>query len=123
VDLFVQAPSVNVELDVFYGRPNPRWTLAGDGLDAVRERGRGLGSGKMRDLPGLGYRGFVLTADHESVRAFDGMLRLECGERTDILRDHRCLEELLVAQACDLGFGDMLARFHGPTFAIARADR
>jgi hypothetical protein len=111
MDLFAQVRSVDVELDLFSGRPNPRWTLVGDRLDAVRERGCGLAPGEPKVLPGLGYRGFVLTADRDSVRAFDGMLRLERGERTDILRDERGLEELLVAQAHDCGFGAVLARF------------
>jgi hypothetical protein len=115
MDLFESAPSVDVELDLFSGRPNPHWTLAGHRVDEVRERSRGLAPGESKEIPGLGYRGFVLTADRDSdrVRAFEGMIRVERRERTEVLRDERGLEEWLIAQARDLGFGDVLEHFRG----------
>jgi hypothetical protein len=115
MNLFENARSVDVELDLFSGRPNPRWTLAGHRVDEIRERGRGLAPGESREIPGLGYRGFVLAADRDGdrVRAFEGMIRVERGDLTEILRDDHGLEEWLVAQARDLGFGDVLERFRG----------
>jgi hypothetical protein len=115
MDLFEHASSVDVELDVFSGRPNPRWTLAGSRVDELRETVRDLTSGEPRDIPGLGYRGFVLTADRnrDRVRAFQRTIRVERGARAEILRDDRGLEELLLLQARDLGFGELLERFRG----------
>lgn len=53
-----------IELDIFSGRPNPRWTL-----DAAEERefltrllDRTVPMGPIRSREGLGYRGFVCTA-------------------------------------------------------------
>jgi hypothetical protein len=115
MDLLKHARSVDVELDLFSGRPNPRWTLAGRRVDELRDRVRGLSPGDSKEIPGLGYRGFVLAADrnHDRVRAFDGTIRVERADRTEVLRDDRGLEELLVTQARDLGFGDVLERFRG----------
>lgn len=60
-----QEPRITVELDIFSGRPNPSWELAGRSaqilLNMVGEVGR---SGRHRlacSAPGLGYRGVTLT--------------------------------------------------------------
>lgn len=91
---------VHVELDVFSGRPNPRWTVD----PAVGERLvlllHSLTSGVERptrgdvDLPGLGYRGFVFQADGRVWRAWRGLLLSDSGFVADPARS---VEGTLVA--------------------------
>jgi len=56
---------ITVELDIFSGNPNPRWTLsdkeANDLLDRVMAD-RSLAS-PPKHVGGLGYRGFIVRAD------------------------------------------------------------
>lgn len=65
---------VLVELDIFSGRPNPRWVVS----DRTAQRLYRL----CRDLqrtdqlapqpPALGYRGFIFPLDGQPVRAWEG---------------------------------------------------
>lgn len=63
-----------VELDVFSGRPNPRWELD----EPSRQKLRHLQSRLRRareappEVPGLGYRGFLYPSPHGHVRAYRG---------------------------------------------------
>jgi hypothetical protein len=68
-----------VELDIFSGRPNPRWEL---GEPARRELYRteqalNLAEAAANAPPPLGYRGFVYAIDGETRRAYLG--QVECG--------------------------------------------
>lgn len=84
-----------VEIDLFSGRPNPRWQVD-DGVrrevEAIEERLKPA-VGREMDLPGLGYRGFVYAGDGVSRRAFGEML-----EREGIVFDdpERAIERLLL---------------------------
>jgi len=56
---------VAVELDIFSGRPNPRWTLSPKEAQQLAERVRADPSQLLpldSEAGGLGYRGFVITA-------------------------------------------------------------
>jgi hypothetical protein len=61
-----------VELDVFSGKPNPRWELDKASSDALRQLVAGLAPAGERppEPPGLGYRGFVFTHATEPARAY-----------------------------------------------------
>jgi hypothetical protein len=50
-----------VELDVYSGRPNPRWELDERGADALRQLVAGLAPAAEAppEPPGLGYRGLL----------------------------------------------------------------
>ncbi|WP_157043166.1 hypothetical protein [Rhodopseudomonas palustris] len=70
-------PVAQVEIDVFSGRPNPRFELD-DGkaarLKSLLERPRRPFSGDPPD-PGLGFRGFVVELDAaESYRVVGGIV-------------------------------------------------
>jgi hypothetical protein len=67
---------VLVELDLFSGRPNPRWELAEASVDQLR---RILGELEPTtrppvEPPGLGYRGFRFTDESGTFRAFGGFV-------------------------------------------------
>jgi hypothetical protein len=63
-----------VELDVFSGRPNPRWQLDQPAADALRRLLSRLTVATDRPLepPGLGYRGFIFTYNSGRSRAYKG---------------------------------------------------
>lgn len=94
-----------VELDIFSGRPNPRWELDEPVARTVTEFHRQLRP--VADVPpgppGLGYRGFVYSLDHVSWRAWRGFvvgpaLVLADPDRTI----ERMLLDLLPAEYLDL---------------------
>jgi hypothetical protein len=63
-----------VELDIFSGRPNPRWQLDESSARRLAELHHGLRPTAERtpDPPGLGYRGFVYTVEDATWRAWKG---------------------------------------------------
>jgi len=65
---------VFVELDVFSGRPNPRWEP--DEPDAEALRGLlsqlPVTTERSPEPPGLGYRGFLITDTSGQSRAYSG---------------------------------------------------
>jgi len=102
---------VEVELDIFSGRSNPRWTLAADraqALTALIEQGS---AAEWREPPGLGYRGFVLTTEDSRTRLYRGVLAISRGDRTVYRGDAQALEELLLQQAREHGYGEVLDAF------------
>ncbi len=58
----MMADAVQVEVDVYSGRPNPRWTLSGDASAEVMRRLRALAreDGRAAQPDGLGYRGMLV---------------------------------------------------------------
>ena len=66
-----------VELDVFSGRPNPRWELDEPSLRQLRQlEGRLTTSREAApEPPGLGYRGFVYSDASRRVRAYRGYVQ------------------------------------------------
>jgi hypothetical protein len=72
----IAAGAMRVELDIFSGRPNPSWEIGGADEAELRSLVQDLpssGAGGSPQLPGLGYRGFVLKLP-DPVRIFDGRL-------------------------------------------------
>jgi hypothetical protein len=65
---------LKVELDVFSGRPNPSWELSREEMtkfESIVQSAR-PGTGEI-ELPGLGYRGFVVHGGTD-LRIFQGAL-------------------------------------------------
>lgn len=93
---------MQVEADVFSGRPNPRWT---PDAAAAREFSRRLGelpaAAAAPAFEGLGYRGLVVTGlegECGEVRVHGGRAWAECGGETRTLADAgRSLERWLLA--------------------------
>jgi hypothetical protein len=66
-----------VELDIFSGRPNPRWQLDERTSRELRELLRRLrrSVGPAIEPAGLGYRGFSWTDGRRSGRVYKGFVR------------------------------------------------
>jgi hypothetical protein len=93
---------VDIELDAFSGRPNPRWTIAGAEAAEIENKVADLNDKtEAPDLPGLGFRGYVVTAGGWSARVFHG--RVQRAETW--YRDTAGIESTLKRQAADRGFG------------------
>lgn len=86
---------LEVELDAFSGRPNPRWELtpaqATEFLDRIRKL-RPIHDHPMQG-EGLGYRGFVVRPEGEPVGGFDqlkvyhGTVLMRFGGRAEVFDD------------------------------------
>jgi hypothetical protein len=65
-----------VELDIFSGRPNPRWQLEEPAVRRLCELHGRLdpATDSPAEPPGLGYRGFVYTIDESAWRALKGFV-------------------------------------------------
>jgi len=101
----VQDVSLQIELDTFSGRPNPHWELRGEQTAEFLKRFRALPPEKEgRSIDeGLGYRGFIVTANsgpldgYEYVKLYRGTVRARLGDRTQTFSDQgRALERWLL---------------------------
>lgn len=70
---------MRVELDVFSGRPNPRWVLdEQQSRELTRLQARLTSTSTVTpDAPGLGYRGFVYSDSAGAVRAYRGYVQTQ----------------------------------------------
>jgi hypothetical protein len=100
---------LEIELDVFSGRRNPRWALSGERAVDIRERLRDLEPAERRDPPGLGYRGFLVHDRRLTLRVFDSLVTILVEGRS--WRDTGGVEELLITQAREHGYDDVLRAF------------
>ncbi len=105
------APMLEVELDVFSGRPNPGWRLSAAESAELMALLDALPGGPERMPPALGYRGFVVHdrsgsagAQASPLRVFDGTVKL--GDRH--LADARGAEAWLQRSARAHGHGAVI---------------
>ena len=96
---------MQVELDIFSGRPNPVWGLTAAQIDEMGEivRTLPLATEELPSQPGLGYRGFVVTDDARRswrISAFKGFVQITDQGRADVRSDrNRRLERWLLDSA------------------------
>jgi hypothetical protein len=100
---------VEVQLDVFSGRPNPCWTLASGRVRELERYVEAREPTQGREPPGLGYRGILVTGPSVELRAFDSALAITRNGRTATFRDTGGLERYLLDQASELGFSDLIS--------------
>jgi hypothetical protein len=99
--------NLQVELDAFSGRPNPRWDLKDDQAAEFLKLLRGLSPAESAiQPPGLGYRGFIVRSTGEPVGAYDevrifrGTVVARRGARVETFGDpERVLEGMLLDTA------------------------
>ncbi|MEU1377569.1 hypothetical protein ABZ442_28510 [Streptomyces triculaminicus] len=87
-----------VELDLFSGRPAPRWRLDPGAAEEFRTLTAALppaGTAPQPRTPGLGYRGFIVTDGEKVTRVFAGHVTEGTTSRVD--RD-RSLEHWLLSR-------------------------
>lgn len=109
--------SVVVHLLVYSGRPDPSWELGKDALGELSGFLRKLPSMPKTDTPmmsRLGYHGFLLTLNHgqgpaTKLHVFKGLITLREGEKMESRWDKIGLEDWLLGQAKEHGFGDLLS--------------
>src|SRR4051794_36286568 len=70
--------NMEVELDAFSGRPNPKWTLTSEEADHLLREIQSLPETKdFPEPPDLGFRGFILHSGDRSIRVFGGRIVVE----------------------------------------------
>ena len=76
-------PKIEIELDVFSGRPNPNWMLSEVQVDELKAKlSLALPEAKPKTPPQLGYNGFIirnpdnLPAIPDYIRVFSGVLTI-----------------------------------------------
>jgi hypothetical protein len=110
-----------VELDVFSGRPNPRWTLPAELADTLRTELAERLPAEPQTAPGLGYRGFVITnlgqvgGIPQRLRAYRAVLTVGDRDGTTHYRDTHGVEEALLEDARRQGYGDLIGQLGGPS--------
>lgn len=110
--------SVNLQLLIFSGRPDPAWAVEGDALQTLVERAHAA-VGRERAYPpqagGLGYRGFVIRHEDDALElprelvVFHGVVTERPGPRASHWRDAAGLESWLLEQARREGYSEILA--------------
>jgi len=93
---------LNVELDAFSGRPNPRWELSAEQASEYRTRFGSLGPAASPSTggDGLGYRGFIVRANGEEARFYRGIAVVNQSGRQEVFADpSRALEHWLLETA------------------------
>jgi hypothetical protein len=111
---------VQVELDIFSGRPNPQWLYPAASVRRVVEQLLAAANPvPAPPVPGLGYRGFIVSNPPGSqplpaaIRVYDGTISLISREGGGAVQDSVGLERELIADATRLGFGPAIEQGRG----------
>ncbi len=101
---------MEVELDLFSGRPNPRWSLSAEQVEELARRLAELPAAEPPTAPpALGYRGLELTNPEGAadlprrIRIYAGVLSVTREGSTLHFRDESLIEQWLIEQARALG--------------------
>jgi hypothetical protein len=104
-----QGANVEVELDVFSGKPNPKWELPPDQASNVLATIASEPEVKADvPVPGLGYRGFLLHSGERSVRVYHGLIAVEEHGVKRTFRDTTNIEAALAIDARQRGYADLV---------------
>lgn len=100
---------MEVELDAFSGRPNPRWTLPLAKSSEMLTKIASLREpGDAPNPPDLGFRGFVLRSGGQAIRVFGGRIVVEEQGGARVYRDTAGIQAELAEQARERGFGSII---------------
>lgn len=126
--LRAEKAEVEVTLAIFSGRRDPNWALSEREVEELRrllDRGLRTPLKKPKDLPGLGYSGFVIRNEGgikgipekmDVYRRVITIVETERGrEKRTYYEDVNRIELWLVEQAADRGYGDAIEHFGGPS--------
>lgn len=122
--------TLKVILDIYSGRPNPTWSLSRSPIKSLKKM---LGKDyqelpriRRRELPGLGYRGFIIINEDQlkglplALRVFDGTVTVrdfDAAEPSEVyaFKDRNRIEYWLLEQAAEQDLDEVIARFGGPS--------
>ena len=102
-----------VELDVFSGRPNPRWQLSAEEGADLENRLGGLPQTDPAEIPApLGYRGFRIQDENDLniTVATNGLVVVHSNSGDKFYRDTKNVEGWLKAEAEVRGYGRVVDR-------------
>jgi hypothetical protein len=118
---------VDVELDVFSGRPNPQWTTAADQIAPLLPGADARPLAAPAEPPGLGYRGFLLTISSAETgvptvyRVYGREVSVGAGNERTSFVDEKGLEAWLLEDARRRGYADVLESKYVPPLSVATA--
>ena len=105
---------MHVEIDVYSGRPNPQFDLSEPFSAELGHMLRDLPlANRTEPQPGLGYRGFVVTAETAAalpvkLRVFDGLIIIDDGQQVKVYLDRDGVESRLKRYARQAGYGALV---------------
>lgn len=113
------ADAVEVLLDIYSGRRNPRWPLSASQIEELSGRIARQADTEPIEPPGLGYRGFIVRNNARDprlpteLRVYNGVLSATVGAARRVTRDGAGVEDWLIAQAREQGQGEALDALRG----------
>jgi hypothetical protein len=103
---------LEIELDAFSGRPNPKWVLSGERAASI-SRGlaapTGAPAATRLEPEHLGYRGFIIRQRGLHARVYDDHVTVTANGASRTFVDSADLEAQLIADARKRGFGDIVS--------------
>jgi hypothetical protein len=104
-----ESMKINIELDVFSGRPNPSWILEKEDAENVSKMLQNLPiSHKSIPIGDLGYRGFIVTTNEKQTFRIYATVVYKETEPKEVLLDENNVEQLLIEMANEKGYGGIL---------------
>jgi len=101
---------MQVELDVFSGRPNPAWEVPSARATLLLGQVRSSPESSEKPfLPDLGYRGFILHSGLTLIRVYQGQIIIGDKRGHHVLQDKNHIEMELASEARAKGYGSALA--------------
>lgn len=105
---------MTVEIDVFSGRPNPRWVLTEVQRLQVDEMLQDLPSDAKVSTPGLGFRGFLILDGTKRIAVNSGTISIEDQGCAQTYVDAKGLETYLRELAREQGYGSLIGKTTNP---------
>jgi hypothetical protein len=104
-----ESMKINIELDVFSGRPNPSWVIEDKEAEELSKLLQNLPiSPKPIPVGELGYRGFVVTINEKEIYRIYATVVFKETEPKQVLLDKNHVEQLLLNMANEKGYGSIL---------------
>ena len=105
------AEPMEIELDAFSGRPNPKWLESPERAASVSRALSSLVEAPDRPEPDhLGYRGFIIRQRGLHARMYGGYVTVTTNGATRTFFDSAGLEAELIVDASERGFGEVLTK-------------
>ena len=105
---------IEVVLDIFSGRPNPKWTLSIEQVEELKTKLGKFPTAQPKMPPGLGYRGITITnlskapSIPERIIAYNGVLSITDKGVTTYREDVNNIEKWGLNQAREQGYREIV---------------